>query len=238
VNLKGFFVTALGQALELSVATPEDVLRHVTPDVLSQHLPRALWARLLTACMGAPRVDAQLVVETIGVPNLCEHVPSHIIWGCIQEIAQRSLGQPVTAVAPSASAPLAITPPPPPTTTVAGPPNPLADVVASLDGGPPSPPLRARSSTGQRFRSNNTGIGRLAASNRRPQAAAAAAEPAPRTAEVRRGATESDYDVETTVGKEDWKAALAVEDEQLVDWSAAEETVTHDGERDGYGRKR
>src|SRR5687767_14503109 len=96
VNAKGFFVAALSSALDLGIATPEDVLRHVTPDVLSLHLPRPLWARLLTAALGAPKVDAQLVVETIGVPNLCEHVPSPIIWACISEIAARSLsGVPV-----------------------------------------------------------------------------------------------------------------------------------------------
>ena len=36
-------------------------------------------------------------------------------------------------------------------------------------------------------------------------------------------------------GKDDWKNALAVEDEQLVDWSAADETVTTGEE---LGRKR
>ena len=89
VNLKSFFVATLSSALDLGIAVPEEVIRHVTPDVLAAHLPRPLWARLLTACVGAPRVDAQLVVETIGVPNLCEHVPAQIIWDCIQELAQR-----------------------------------------------------------------------------------------------------------------------------------------------------
>src|SRR5204862_6963729 len=84
VNLKAFFVATLSSALDLGIASPDDVLRHVTPDVLAIHLPRPLWARLLTACVGAPRVDAQLVVETIGVPNLCEHIPAPIIWACIE----------------------------------------------------------------------------------------------------------------------------------------------------------
>lgn len=108
VNIKAFFVDALTAALELNIGTPDDVLRQVTPEVLSIHLPRPLWARLLTACLGAPRVDAQLIVETIGIPNLCEHVPSTIIWACIAEIGARSLGKtPDIAVAP---APLPTTP--------------------------------------------------------------------------------------------------------------------------------
>ncbi|HEX8108337.1 MAG TPA: hypothetical protein VF516_11450, partial [Kofleriaceae bacterium] len=97
MNIKAFFVAALSSALDLGIAVPDDVLRHVTPDVLAAHLPRPLWARLLTACVGAPRVDAQLVVETIGVPNLCEHVPAPIIWACIEELALRALGGVVIA---------------------------------------------------------------------------------------------------------------------------------------------
>jgi hypothetical protein len=102
VNLKAFLVDALGNALELGLGTPDDVLRFVTPDVLSNHLPRPLWARLFTACLGASKVDAQLVVDTIGVPNLCEHMPSDLIWSSIAAIASKSLGG-VSAVAiPSA----------------------------------------------------------------------------------------------------------------------------------------
>ena len=93
MNIKAFFVDALGGALELGIGTPEDVLRHITPDVLATHLPRPLWARLLTACLGAPRVDARLIIETIGVANLCEHVPSPLVWACISEMGARSIGQ-------------------------------------------------------------------------------------------------------------------------------------------------
>jgi len=103
VNTRSFFGEALGQALDLGLGSPDDVLRHVNPDMLAQYLPRPLWARLLTACLGAPRVDAQLVVETIGVPNLCEHLPGPVIWQVIAEIAARVLGQPYVAPAPGLS---------------------------------------------------------------------------------------------------------------------------------------
>jgi hypothetical protein len=265
VNVKGFFVDTLSSALDLGIATPDDVIRHVTPDVLSRHLPRPLWARLLTAALGAPRVDAQLVIETIGVPNLCEHVPSTIIWVCVAEIAQRALAgvpaQPLpkqAAVTPpqmkSAPLPLAAPPPaeikreapsrdtpsrgtplPPVGTNIPKPADGLADVVAALesDERQAAPSGRARSPTGPRFRQSGTGISRLGAINtRRPQAAAPAAEEAARVAAAavakapRREKTEADsYDGETEV-KEDWKNTLVVEDEQLVDWQASEETLT------------
>jgi hypothetical protein len=262
VNIKAFFVAALSSALDLGIAVPDDVLRHVTPEVLSVHLPRPLWARLLTACVGAPRVDAQLVVETIGVPNLCEHVPAPIIWACIAELAQRALGGVVIAAqgAPSSrpnSAPVPATrpiplatPPPPPaefraSTASAAPVAVGPSIPAPLPGDSDGDAGRTRLAPSQRFRQSSTGIGRLAANNaRRPQAQAAPAPPPPepvvdRSAaapRVKRGQTESDDEVETFIGgKDDWKNVLAVEDEQLVDWSAADETVTNGDE---LGRKR
>jgi hypothetical protein len=256
VNVKAFFVTTLQSALDLGIAVPDDVLRHVTPDVLSNHLPRPLWARLLTACVGAPRVDAQLVVETIGVPNLCEHIPAPIIWACIEELAMRALGGVVLAVPVAASSrptaaatapqsrPIPLAPPPPayPSRITPSTPMPAVGPSIPLPGTTPSEPdERARVAPSQRFRQSSTGIGRLAANNaRRPQAHAAPA-PAPepmidRSAplpRVKRGQTESDVEVETFIGsKDDWKN---VEDEQLVDWSAADETATNGDE---YGRKR
>lgn len=257
VNLKGFFVATISSALELGIAVPDDVLRHVTPDVLSMFLPRPLWARVITACLGAPRTDAQVIVETVGVPNLCEHIPASILWACIAEIGQRSLGGVVMApasapgsrpVAASRPTPLA-TPPPPPATE----PKPAAQP-AALGPSIPAPgsdgdgdPSRTRVPPGQRFRPSTTGIGRLAASGnaRRPQAQAT--PPAPPVSEagagrtdtiprVKRGSSEADFDLETYVGgKDDWKNALAVEDEQLVDWAASDETVTGG---DDAGRKR
>jgi hypothetical protein len=196
VNVKGFFVATLSSALDLGIASPDDVIRHVTPDVLAAHLPRPLWARLLTAALGAPKVDAQLVVETIGVPNLCEHVPSTIIWACIAEIAQRSLaGVPLTrpatvtppVVSKSQPVPLAAPPPPelkrdtPPRGTplpaaapsIPKPTDGLADVVAALESDERqiSPSGRSRSPTGPRFRQSSTNVGRLGSlNNRRPQA--------------------------------------------------------------------
>jgi hypothetical protein len=202
VNVKSFFVATLSSALELGIARPEDVLRHVTPDVLSRHLPRPLWARLLTAALGAPKVDAQLVVETIGVPNLCEHVPAPLVWACVAEIAQRALSgvpvQPITkaaALTPPAmkSQPIPLAPPPPAEVkreapsrgplpsaapSIPKPADGLADVVAALesDERQPAPSGRARTPTGPRFRQTGTGMSRLAAINaRRPQAPVAAA---------------------------------------------------------------
>jgi len=102
MSITAFFVDALGSALQLGIATPDDVIRHVTPDVLAAHLPRPLWAKLLAACLTAPRTDARLVVDTLGVPALCEHVPGAIVWACLAEVGQRSLGKSIVAPPPAA----------------------------------------------------------------------------------------------------------------------------------------
>jgi hypothetical protein len=101
-ELQRFFVDALGGALDLGLATPDDVLKHVTPDVLAAHLPRPLWAKLLGACLAAPRVDARLVVETIGVAELCANIPVGLLWNVVQDVAMRALGRGLVAAPPPA----------------------------------------------------------------------------------------------------------------------------------------
>lgn len=290
MNAKAFLVDALTSALELNIATPFDVIRHVTPDVLAEHLPRPLWARLFTACLGAPKVDAQLIVETIGVSNLCEHVPTAIMWGVIAEIGARSLGQaipdrpivaskseptmmagtkteptkaastPATGVPTTTKRPPAMTPPkplavasPPPvetkTSVTPAPPPPGPSIpapsAATSDDDEARMPTRARTPTGQRFRQTSTNIGRLAANQRRPQASAAAPEPptsATQPTPTVRGSrppTEIDVEIETEIGNNasDWRNAIAIEDDQLVDWSTSEETQTSTDDA-AFGKRR
>src|SRR5207237_10747561 len=59
----------------------------------------------------------RLVVDTIGVPNLCEHVPSHLIWAVIADIGAHALGAAATRAqtipALPAQAPTRPTPPQP-----------------------------------------------------------------------------------------------------------------------------
>jgi hypothetical protein len=138
--------------------------------------------------------------------------------------------------------------------------NPLGDLVSELEGeqerdrgasptSSSSSNSRARTPTSQRFRQSQTGIGRLAptslTSPRRPQAAAT---PSASTSQILPSVLSSrktppppaepveTFEVVTEMGKDDWKNALAVEDEQLVDWQAADETITTSD--DFTGRKR
>jgi hypothetical protein len=142
MSITAFFVDALGSALALGVATPDDVLKHVTPDVLAGHLPRPLWSKLIAACLAASRVDAKLVVDTIGVPALCEHVPGPIVWGLLVEVAQRAMGKSILAPPPAVAGGRA------PTSPVAG--APTAAVAA--DSAPVASAVPAAALTGNTSR--------------------------------------------------------------------------------------
>ncbi|MDX2092979.1 MAG: hypothetical protein SFX73_34360 [Kofleriaceae bacterium] len=146
MNAKAFLVDALSSALELGLATPDDIVRYVTPDVLAAHLPRPLWARLLTACLGAPRVDAVLIVETLGVPNLGEHIPPSILWACLAEVGARALGG-TYVVAPRTDHVPRPAPAAPRPSVASGTPSPPVAAVKPLaidSPPPPAPPKPAR----------------------------------------------------------------------------------------------
>lgn len=268
MNIKAFFVDALSAALDLNIGTPDDVLRHVTPDVLAQHLPRPLWARLLTACLGAPRVDARLVVETVGVANLCEHIPASIIWGCIADMGARSLGKteavpagamkrtasgrailapppdintPAVAIGPSVSAPVA--------TPAAQ--QPLQDVITELEQSDEARvgPVRSRTATGQRFRQSATGVSRTgnsigSSAARRPQAVATPGPTQlPRPSGRRGTEVSTDPEPPTAVDTGEWASReIVVDDSQLVEWQTdvgtASAITSDDDFSDLGGRKR
>jgi hypothetical protein len=86
-----FLYEVLATGLDLAMIAPEDVLAHVTPEVLAHHLPIVLKAKLLQASLNADRMTPSLVVEVVGVEALVEHVPLTILWACVRVCAARQL---------------------------------------------------------------------------------------------------------------------------------------------------
>ncbi len=127
MSLSAFLTAALESAIDTGMAAPEDVLRHATPDLLGVHLPRPVWSRLISVCLGTPRVDARLVVDTVGIGTMCEHVPAAVMWACLADIAQRGLGRGLVAAPP----PVAVATASPRATTVPGVPVAAASTPAS-----------------------------------------------------------------------------------------------------------
>ncbi len=87
-----FLYEIIGMGLELETVTPDDVLRHITPEVLAHHLPVALKAKLLHASLNAERMTPALIVESIGVEGLVEHSPMPALWAVVRGAVERQLG--------------------------------------------------------------------------------------------------------------------------------------------------
>jgi hypothetical protein len=92
-----FLSVVIASGLDFEMLTPEDVIRHVSMDVLANHLPPELVAELVDAALQAKEMNATLVLQTLGVESIAEHVPMSILWACVAESASASLG----AAAPS-----------------------------------------------------------------------------------------------------------------------------------------
>ncbi len=103
---RSFLSTAIASGLDFEVMSPEDVIRHISMDVLAHHLPVALKARLLTAALKAEVMNAMLVLDTLGVDAIAEHVPVHLLWECVAAAAARSLGSPASTPSPKEASPV------------------------------------------------------------------------------------------------------------------------------------
>lgn len=87
-----FLYEIIGMGLELETVTPDDLIRHITPEVLAHHLPVALKAKLLHASLNAERMTPALIVESVGVEALVEHSPMPVLWSCVRTAVERQLG--------------------------------------------------------------------------------------------------------------------------------------------------
>jgi hypothetical protein len=88
---RSFLEKVLACGLDEGTVEPADVVRHVEPMVLAQHLPKDLRAKLLAASLGAGKMDADLIVTTVGTLSLCEHVPVHLLWAVLADCGQRAV---------------------------------------------------------------------------------------------------------------------------------------------------
>jgi hypothetical protein len=99
-----FLRRALAAALARAVLTPSDVVQHVDARVIVHHLPEALTTKLLEVSLAAGRLDAQLVVDTIGIDQIARHAPSATVWACLARAGDpgKAAAAPVPAPTPAA----------------------------------------------------------------------------------------------------------------------------------------
>ena len=235
-STRQFLRASLRSGVETGMVSAADVLRHVTPEVLASHLPPATIAKLIEASLAAAVMDAQLVLDTVGIDTLAEHVPTNVLWACLAEMAAKALGnkQPKTVSAAAVSAattPAAVfnaslpaSPAVKPQATVM--PRPAPAPIPAPAPAPAPPPAPSSASAAPTSTSAPVGPPPAPGSKnpRRSDRRPARLKP--------RSATSSDFDVDTDVG-EQWPSARGNGEAERLgaapvsdDWQKPEETAT------------
>ena len=87
-NRRQWMCSLLEDGLRLGVLEPADLMRHMTPSVLATDLPPSMVATLLPAGLSGTGFTADVVVSTLGVPALAQHLPFSVLWACVQQAAE------------------------------------------------------------------------------------------------------------------------------------------------------
>jgi hypothetical protein len=74
---------ALVAGLATGQITAKDIVRHVDAKVLAHSLPDDLTQKLLEASLAAGTMTPELVIDTLGIASVTDHVPPHIVWACV-----------------------------------------------------------------------------------------------------------------------------------------------------------
>ncbi len=74
--------------MENNLVGATDILAHVTPEVMANHLPASLVSELLSKSLAAGEMTPEQVVETLTPELLADHIPAHILWACVHSAAE------------------------------------------------------------------------------------------------------------------------------------------------------
>lgn len=85
-----WFARIVESGLSEKILGPNDVLDHVTPDLLAQHLPADVMGRILKASLNAGAMTPDRVLETATPEVLAAHIPHDVLWTCIARAAERA----------------------------------------------------------------------------------------------------------------------------------------------------
>jgi hypothetical protein len=87
---EAWFAKVMASGLEHQIFNPSDVLAHVSPDVLAQHLPPDLLSKVLASSLAAGAMTPDRVLETVTPQMLAKHIPHDVLWACVQAAAARA----------------------------------------------------------------------------------------------------------------------------------------------------
>ncbi len=81
----------LAELFSASVAgglSPEDVMRHVTPNVLAEFLPSQVFSQLVSKSLRERTLSPKSVLASLPARVLTEHIPTDLVWTCVKSWAK------------------------------------------------------------------------------------------------------------------------------------------------------
>ena len=86
-----WMTTILAEALVLEIMDPPHIIKHTTPTVMAEGLPRDLLSEVLAAGLDAGGFDPPLVVEVVKPNNFAVHLDFALLWDCVEDAANQKL---------------------------------------------------------------------------------------------------------------------------------------------------
>jgi hypothetical protein len=85
-----WFASIIQAGLDERIFSPDEVLAHVTPDVMAHHLPPAVLGAVLESSLAAGAMTPDRVLQTLTADLLAQHIPHDLLWRCVAEAAVRA----------------------------------------------------------------------------------------------------------------------------------------------------
>ncbi len=85
-----WFSQIFQSGLEFEIFGPSEILDHVTPEVMANHLPPAVMSQVLQLSLSAGAMTPEGVLETVNPDLLARHIPHEVLWKCVVEAAEKS----------------------------------------------------------------------------------------------------------------------------------------------------
>ncbi len=84
----------LAQILEIAlreeIISEKDLVAHVDPEVMAQHLPEEILGQVLSGALEMGELTAGGVIQTVTPQILAQHVPHELLWACVVVGAARA----------------------------------------------------------------------------------------------------------------------------------------------------
>lgn len=85
-----WFSQIFQSGLEFDIFAPNQILSHVTPEVMAKYLPAEVMAKLLQLSLEAGEMTPDGLLKTLSPDLLAEHIPHDVLWKCVVEAVENS----------------------------------------------------------------------------------------------------------------------------------------------------